>query len=166
MYDHYRRIFTDGRDWPKDLIPSLQGYSIGKWIDEERRRHLRTCSRSETVASRGRALRRARHPSSLRQSIGSRSASIATRPIRRSFHDVITTIDHALKTPRPWTVDKKYVRNPDPRPVWIEYDLMEANAQVMIGKENYFLKRGWAADAGPRRIRRRPDVRYFIKRKK
>jgi hypothetical protein len=29
-YDHYRRIFTDGRDWPKDIEPTYAGYSIGK----------------------------------------------------------------------------------------------------------------------------------------
>ena len=28
-----RRIFTDGRDWPKNPDPSFVGYSIGKWID-------------------------------------------------------------------------------------------------------------------------------------
>src|SRR5262249_36673135 len=25
-----RRIFTDGRDWPKEIMPSLIGYSIGR----------------------------------------------------------------------------------------------------------------------------------------
>src|SRR5229473_5941337 len=30
-----RRIFTDGRPWPTDLEPTYQGYSIGKWIDED-----------------------------------------------------------------------------------------------------------------------------------
>src|SRR5579872_4488607 len=30
-----RRIFTDGRPWPTDLEPTYQGFSIGKWIDEE-----------------------------------------------------------------------------------------------------------------------------------
>src|SRR5205823_8786814 len=35
MYDHYRRIFTDGRDWPKDIDPTYAGYSIGRWIDED-----------------------------------------------------------------------------------------------------------------------------------
>src|SRR3984893_2880214 len=30
-----RRIFTDGRDWPKEIDPSYTGYSIGKWIDED-----------------------------------------------------------------------------------------------------------------------------------
>jgi hypothetical protein len=34
-YDHYRRIFTDGRDWPKEIEPTYAGYSIGKWIDED-----------------------------------------------------------------------------------------------------------------------------------
>ena len=28
-----RRIYTDGRDWPKDFEPSFTGYSIGKWLD-------------------------------------------------------------------------------------------------------------------------------------
>jgi hypothetical protein len=31
--DHSRRIFTDGRDWPKNGEPTYAGYSIGKWID-------------------------------------------------------------------------------------------------------------------------------------
>ena len=30
-----RRIYTDGRDWPKEPEPSFKGYSIGKWIDED-----------------------------------------------------------------------------------------------------------------------------------
>src|SRR5215510_4053011 len=31
----FRRIYTDGRDWPKDIEPSFAGYSIGKWVDED-----------------------------------------------------------------------------------------------------------------------------------
>jgi len=34
LYDqsiHYRQIFTDGRDFPEDRIPTWFGYSIGKW---------------------------------------------------------------------------------------------------------------------------------------
>src|SRR6266853_818366 len=30
-----RRIYTDGRDFPKDEDPSWMGYSIGKWVDED-----------------------------------------------------------------------------------------------------------------------------------
>ena len=31
--DHLRRIFTDARNWPEEIEPSYQGYSIGKWLD-------------------------------------------------------------------------------------------------------------------------------------
>src|SRR5947207_3624573 len=34
-YTTHRRIFTDGRAWPKELLPSFNGYSIGKWVDED-----------------------------------------------------------------------------------------------------------------------------------
>ena len=34
-YNEPRRIFTDGRNWPKEIEPTFNGYSIGKWIDEE-----------------------------------------------------------------------------------------------------------------------------------
>src|SRR5215467_7011517 len=31
-----RRIFTDGRDWPRDDVePTFVGYSIGHWVDED-----------------------------------------------------------------------------------------------------------------------------------
>ena len=34
-HDHYRRIFTDGRDWPEEIEPTFSGYSIGKWVDTD-----------------------------------------------------------------------------------------------------------------------------------
>jgi hypothetical protein len=33
--DSYRRIFTDGRDWPADPERTYAGYSIGRWVDED-----------------------------------------------------------------------------------------------------------------------------------
>jgi hypothetical protein len=33
--DSNRRIYTDGRDWPKDPPMGYDGYSIGKWIDTD-----------------------------------------------------------------------------------------------------------------------------------
>jgi hypothetical protein len=30
-YDNWREIWTDGRDFPKDLEPEYRGFSIGKW---------------------------------------------------------------------------------------------------------------------------------------
>jgi hypothetical protein len=34
-----RRIYTDGRDWHTDTVPTSMGYSIGRWIDEESNGH-------------------------------------------------------------------------------------------------------------------------------
>src|SRR3984893_18758446 len=34
-YAPLRRIFTDGRDWPNVIEPTFQGYSIGKWVDQD-----------------------------------------------------------------------------------------------------------------------------------
>ena len=30
-----RRIYTDGRDFPKEEEPAYMGYSIGKWLDTD-----------------------------------------------------------------------------------------------------------------------------------
>jgi hypothetical protein len=74
------------------------------------------------------------------------------------LHDEMTTIDHALT--RPWTVDKKYVRNPNRRADWPEYYITEYNAQVVIGKENYFLSaEGFLMPA--KKDQAPPDLRYF-----
>ncbi len=77
--DHYRRIFTDGRDWPKEIEPTYQGYSIGRWIDED---GDGACLKSRRVASRARV---PTTPLAFRcistTSPYSRSASISTGPI-------------------------------------------------------------------------------------
>ncbi len=33
--EHTRRFYTDGRDWPAEIEPTMSGYSIGRWIDED-----------------------------------------------------------------------------------------------------------------------------------
>ena len=67
-------------------------------------------------------------------------------------------IDHALT--RPWTVDKRYVRNADPLADWPESICPEYNAQVFIGKDNYYLSAdGYLMPA--RKGQAPPDLRYF-----
>src|SRR5438105_853584 len=137
MYDHFRRIYTDGRDWPNEIEPTLAGYSIGKWIDED------GDGKYDVLEVETRGFKGPRAYDELGLPLHFDNQSIFRERIYRDsadpkiMHDVITTIDNALT--RPWTVDKKYVQSPDQRPPWPEYDLMEANAQIMIGKENYFL---------------------------
>jgi hypothetical protein len=55
-----------------------------------------------------------------------------------TLHDEVTVIDHALT--RPWIVDKKYLRKAAPETGWDEFYCTEANQQVFIGDENYFMR--------------------------
>jgi hypothetical protein len=74
------------------------------------------------------------------------------------FHDEVTVIDHALT--RPWTVDKKYVRNPNPHPDWEEGNCTETSVLVVIGKEIYFLSAGGLLMPA-KKDQPPPDLRYF-----
>jgi hypothetical protein len=158
MYDHYRRIYTDGRDWPKDIVPTYAGYSIGRWSESNSQGHYDVLE----VETRGFKGPRAYDETGLplhtdNQSIF-RERIYRDRDNANLLHDEMTTIDHALT--RPWTVDKRYVRNPNPATEWPEYYITEYNAQIGIGGQNYFL----SADGllmPARRDQPPPDLRYF-----
>jgi hypothetical protein len=156
--DHYRRIFTDGRDWPGAIDPSYQGYSIGKWIDEDGDGRYDVLE----VETRGFKGPRAYDGTGLPLHFDNQSIFKERFYVDKAdagvLHDKITVIDHALT--RPWTVDKTYRRNSNPHPNWTEYYCAEGNNQVVLGKENYFL----SADGllmPARRDQAPPDLRYF-----
>jgi hypothetical protein len=157
-HDHYRRIFTDGRDWPTQIEPTFSGYSIGRWIDEDGDGRYDVLE----VETRGFKGPRAFDETGLPLHVDNQS--IFKERIYRDkadpniLHDEITTIDHALT--RPWTVDKRYVHNPNPRPDWIEFYTTESNAQIAIGKENYFLS-GDGLLMPAKKNQAPPDLRYF-----
>ena len=79
------------------------------------------------------------------------------------LHDEITVIDHALT--RPWTVDKKYVRDPNPRPDWTEVIAPRTSSMIAIGKDNYFLS-GDGMLMPVRKDQAPPDLRYFKQTRK
>jgi hypothetical protein len=153
-----RRVFTDGRDWPTEIEPSYLGYSIGRWIDEEGQGRYTTLE----VETRGFKGPRAFDHTGLPMHSDNQSIFKERFYLDKAdpnfLHDDITVIDHALT--RPWTVAKKFRRNPDPRPTWLEYNCAEGNEQVVIGKENYFLSAdGFLMPA--RKNQAPPDLRYF-----
>jgi hypothetical protein len=159
--DHSRRIFTDGRDWPRDLEPTYQGYSIGRWIDTDgsgRFSVLEVETRGPFKGHRsydgtGLPLHHD-NQSTFKERIHLDASDTSL------LHDEITVIDHALT--RPWTVDKRYRRNPSPRPIWPEYVCAENNAQVRVGEETYMI----SADGylmPTRKDQPPPDSRYFSK---
>ena len=157
-HDHYRRIFTDGRDWPQTIAPAYAGYSIGRWIDEDGDGVYDTLM-VETRAFKGpRAVDETGLPLHVDNQSIFKERIWRDKANPRILHDEMTIIDHAFT--RPWTVDKRYVHNPNPRPEWIEFYTTENNAQVKIGKENYFLS--WDGLLMPaKKNQPPPDLRYF-----
>jgi hypothetical protein len=162
-YDHYRRIFTDGRDFPTQAEPSFAGYSIGKWVDEDGDGTYDVLL-VETRGFKGpRAYDEAGLPLHFDNQSIFRERIYRDKADPKIMHDEITTIDHALT--RPWTVDKKYVLNEETYPIWPEYYIAEGNAQVMIGKENYFLSSEGLL-MPTKKNQAPPDLRYFTSSQK
>jgi hypothetical protein len=153
-----RRIYTDGREFPTDEEPTFAGYSIGKWINTD------GDGRYDEFRVETRNLRAPRTYDSTGIPFHTDGQNVITERIfadkanPNTLYDEITSYDHALT--RPWTVTKKYVRSPDPRPPWRETDCAEANNHVEIAKEGYML----SADGllmPTRKNQPPPDLRYF-----
>jgi hypothetical protein len=157
--DHYRRIFTDGRDWPADIEPSSSGYSIGKWIDTDGDGRFDLLEAETRGPFKG---RRSYDATGLPLHFDNESVFKEKLFVDNSdpnlLHDEITVIDHALT--RPWTVDKRYVRRPNPHPDWPESYCVEGTALVAIGKELYYMSGDGMLMPG-RKDQPPPDLRYF-----
>jgi hypothetical protein len=153
-----RRIFTDGRDWPTDFEPTYQGYSIGRWIDEDGDGRYDVLE-VETRDFKGpRAYDATGLPLHFDNESVFKERFFLDKADPNLLHDVITVIDHALT--RPWTVDKTFRRNPNPRPHWGQRFCSEGNNQIVIGPENYFLS--WDGFLMPaKKEQAPPDSRYF-----
>jgi hypothetical protein len=156
MTSQPRRIYTDGRDWPKDQDPLFTGYSIGRWIDTT------GSGRYDTLEVETRDLRVPR----LFDQTGISFAEDGQAVIKERFftdkanpkivHDEITTIDNALT--RPWTVLKSYQRMP--RVTWTENNCTEGNDNIAIGNEVYLM----SGDGRLMPIKKGeppPDLSYF-----
>jgi hypothetical protein len=156
--DSYRRIFTDGRDWPKAPETTFAGYSIGKWIDadgdgrydvlEVETRYLRN---PHTYDSTG-------IPFHQDGKAWLKERIYLDKADPEILHDEITTYDNALT--KPWTVVKTVRRNAEPQPSWVSEVCAENNALVRVGKDAYFLSSdGYLMPT--RKGQKPPDARYF-----
>jgi len=151
-----RRVFTDGRDWPKEIEPSFMGYSIGKWIDED------GDGRFDLFEIETRNLKgpRAFDASGIPLHADNQTVVKERIYLYKNNPDIlkneITTMDNALI--RPWTVIKSYhrVRNP----IWVEAICAEGNEHVRIGRQIYMM----SADGHLMHAKKDqppPDLRYF-----
>ncbi|MEA2987924.1 MAG: hypothetical protein QOG83_635 [Alphaproteobacteria bacterium] len=153
-----RRIYTDGREWPKELEPAYKGTSIGKWIDED------GDGKYDVLEIETRGMKSPRAYDTTGVPLHSDGKTIVKERLyldkkdRMILWNEVTTIDSALTGP--WTVKKQYFRDPSPKHNWIEEICAENNPHVRIGKDNYML----SADGllmPARKGQQPPDLRYF-----
>jgi hypothetical protein len=162
LIDHIhdsRRIHTDGRGWPAEIEPTFAGLSIGQWIDED------GDGKYDALVAETRGFKgpRAYDASGLLLHRDNQSIIKERIYLDKSnpniLVDEITVIDNALT--RPWSVTKKYKRDPkDTQPTWREVVCAENNNHVVIGKDNYFVSAdGYLMPA--RKDQSPPDLKYF-----
>jgi hypothetical protein len=117
MHDS-RRIFTDGRPWPKNVDPSFTGYSIGRSVDTD------GDGRYDLLEVETRGFRGPRVYDASGLPLHEDSESIVRERIfspesdPNILVDEITTFDNALT--RPWSAVKTYRRVKVENPVWFE----------------------------------------------
>ncbi len=157
--DNLRRIFTDGRDWPKKINETYQGYSIGHWVDSKGDGNYDVLEAETRGPFKG---PRAYDPSGLPLHADNQSTFMERFFIDKAdpnlLHDVITVVDHALT--RPWTVDKTFRRNADAQTDWPEYYCHVSNDRILLGNEAYRLNAEGIL-MPTRKDEPPPDLRYF-----
>ena len=152
------RLNTIGRGWPKTIEPSFQGYSLGKWIDQD------GSGKYDVLEVETRGFKGPRvydntglmlHPDN--QSV-IREKVYLDKSDKNSLHDEISVEDHALT--KPWTVLKTYTRNADPKHVVREDVCAENNPHIEIGHDTYMLSAdGYLMPV--KKGQKPPDLRHF-----
>ncbi|HLH96339.1 MAG TPA: hypothetical protein VKW08_14590 [Xanthobacteraceae bacterium] len=152
----FRRIYTDGRDWPAHLAPTYIGTSIGHWIDTAGSGRYDTLE-VETRGFKGpRLIENTGIPLHLDNQTIIKERIHLDATDANLLHDDVTLIDDAFT--RPWTVTRDFRRRP--QAVWIEYLCSENNNLVIIGGESYFVREdGYLMPMG--KGQRPPDLRNF-----
>jgi len=159
-YTTSRRIFTDGRDWPKDLLPSFNGYSIGKWVDtdgdgrydalEVETRNLKGPRTFDTTGI----------PMHEDNQTVIKERFYLDKSDPNILHLEMTTYDHALT--RPWSATKDYRRQA--KAIWADSNCTEGNNHVAVGKQDYLIS-GDGYLMPVKKDQAPPDLRYFKTRK-
>jgi hypothetical protein len=152
-----RRIWTDGRDWPKKYPPAFAGYSIGKWADEDGDGMYDTLH-VETRGISGPRLFDSSIPLHENDSTVVKEKISVDKANPDRMKNEITTIDDALA--RPWTVTQQYRRMKEPD--YAEYNCEERRNVVINGQSYWIGVDGYlmpiAKDQPP------PDLRHFQKK--
>ena len=156
--DSYRRIYTDGRDFPADPEINYAGYAIGKWLDTKGDGHYDELE-VETRAFKG---PRVYDASGLPLHADNQSVINERFFLDKNdpnlIYDEITVHDHALT--RPWTIVKKAARKLGVMPKWHTEVCADDNSWVKIGEETYYLSAD--GDLMPtKKNQAPPSLKYF-----
>src|SRR6202035_284222 len=103
-----RRLYTDGRESPKDFEPSFMGYSIGKWADPDHNGRYQTLEVETRLLKGPRAYDFNGIPLHAANETVVKERIYLDKADPDMMHDEITTFDHALI--HPWKIVKNYVR--------------------------------------------------------
>jgi hypothetical protein len=154
-----RRIYTDGRPWPKIEESTFTGYSIGKWLDTD------GDGRFDELQVETRHVRGPRTWDQSGMPMADDDEGVITERLflDKSNPDLInneiTTIDNSLT--RPWTTTRSYRRVKNAKEAtWVENNCTEGQAHVTIGGESYFLS-GDGTIMPMRKDQPPPDLKYF-----
>jgi hypothetical protein len=162
--DVYRRIFTDGRDWPADAERTLTGYSIGRWVDENGDGKYDTLE-VETRFLRGpRAYENTGVPFHEDNQTIIKERFYLDKANRNTLYDDIAVLDHALM--RPYGKLQKIVRKPDAQPVWRVETCPLDNTWVKIGDESYVVNEVDGKLMPVYKNQPPPDLSYFAQPRK
>jgi hypothetical protein len=157
--DIYRRIYTDGREWPTDAERTLAGYSIGKWIDENGDGKYDVLE-VETRLLRGpRAYDATGIPFHEDNQTIVKERFYLDKAAPNTLYDEITVIDNALT--RPYSRTQKLVRKPDRRGEWLAETCPLDNVWIKIGNEAYVLNSADGKLMPARKDQPPPDLSFF-----
>ncbi len=158
--NEFRRIYTDGREWPEFVEPSFSGYSIGRWLDEDGDGHYDTLEVETRFLKGPRIFDPTGIPMADDNETIVKERIFLDKADPNLLRDELTTFDNALT--RPWTVTRSYRRDKDRtrKPMWIEHICAEDNEYIFIEKETYYI--GPDGKLAPSRAGQAPpDLRHF-----
>jgi len=156
-----RRIYTDGRDWPKDHEPTFLGYSIGRWADPDADGRFHTLE-VETRNIRGpKTWDQTGMPMADDNEAVIKERLYLDQANRAVLHDELTTTDSSLT--RPWSAIKSYQREKEV--IWVDNTCTESNPYVTIEGQTYYLSAEGKL-MPMKKGQRPPDLKYFNQVKK
>jgi hypothetical protein len=151
-----RRIFTDGRAWPKEPELNFAGYSIGKWIDSDGDGRFDTLEIETRHVKGPRTWDQTGLPMADDSDAVFRERLFLDKANPDILHDEITTTDNSLT--RPWTVMKSYRRGRNVE--WVEMNCGESNNYVTIDNQVYYIG-GDGLLLPSKKGQPAPDLKYF-----